>query len=75
MHSFWSELSEAERYQVDYRGRRWTGYSSLVASLRRALDEGIPITTPRFWTDESCPIEKIVYVFRGATEEMMPLNG
>ena len=24
---FWSELSETERYQVEYRGKRWTGYS------------------------------------------------
>ena len=38
--SFWSELPEAERFAIDYRGRRWTGYWSLVAALQRALDEG-----------------------------------
>jgi len=38
--SFWSEKPEAERFAVEYRGKRWTGYWSLVAALRRALDEG-----------------------------------
>lgn len=38
--SFWSELGSEERFQVEYRGRRWTGYWSLVAALQRALDEG-----------------------------------
>lgn len=38
--SFWSELIEDERFQVDYKDRRWTGYWSLVAALQRALDEG-----------------------------------
>lgn len=38
--SFWSELPEAERFAIEYRGRRWTGYWSLVAALQRALDEG-----------------------------------
>lgn len=38
--SFWSEFSNEERFQVDYRGRGWTGYWSLVALLQRALEEG-----------------------------------
>lgn len=38
--SFWSEKSEEERFQVEYRGRRWTGYWSLVAGLQRGLEEG-----------------------------------
>ena len=38
--SFWSEKPDAERFAVEYRGRRWTGYWSLVACLQRALDEG-----------------------------------
>lgn len=38
--SFWSELPDDERFAVEYRGKRWTGYWSLVASLQRALDEG-----------------------------------
>lgn len=38
--SFWSEKPEQERFAVEYRGKRWTGYWSLVAALQRALDEG-----------------------------------
>lgn len=50
--SFWSEKSEEQRFAVNYKGKNWTGYWSLVASLQRALDEGIPITTPEFWINE-----------------------
>lgn len=38
--SFWSERDEEERFAVEYRGKKWTGYWSLVACLQRALDEG-----------------------------------
>lgn len=38
--SFWSERSEEDRFAIEYKGRRWTGYWSLVAALDRALDEG-----------------------------------
>lgn len=38
--SFWSEKSEDERFSIEYKGRKWTGYWSLVAALQRALDEG-----------------------------------
>lgn len=70
--SFWSERSAEERYQVEYQGKRWTGYNSLVACLRRALDEGIPITTPRFWSSDDFS-EKMVHAFRSATSEEPPL--
>lgn len=39
--SFWSELPDEERYAVEYKGKRWKGYWSLVASLQRALEEGL----------------------------------
>jgi hypothetical protein len=38
---FWSETSAEERFAVEYKEQRWTGYWSLVASLQRALDEGM----------------------------------
>lgn len=38
--SFWSELEENQRFCIDYRGRTWTGYWSLVALLQRALENG-----------------------------------
>lgn len=39
--SFWSESNEKDRFGVSYGGKRYTGYWSLVALLRRALDEGL----------------------------------
>jgi len=72
--SFWSEKSKDEMYAVEYQGKKWTGYWSLVAALRRALDEGIRITDPNFWHDEEeCTEEVYKHVFRSATEEEMPL--
>jgi len=38
--SFWSDKSVEERFAVEYKDQRWTGYWSLVAALQRALDEG-----------------------------------
>lgn len=38
--SFWSEKDDEERFAIEYRGKKWTGYWSLVAALQRALDEG-----------------------------------
>lgn len=38
--SFWSTRPDEERFAIEYREKRWTGYWSLVAALQRALDEG-----------------------------------
>ena len=39
--SFWSDRSNAEeKFAVEFRGKLWTGYWSLVAALQRALEEG-----------------------------------
>lgn len=58
---------------MEYLGKRWTGYKSLLACLRRALDEGIPITSPSFWYDQKTSHETLKGVFRSVTEEPMPL--
>ncbi|KAI4214933.1 MAG: hypothetical protein LQ351_002648 [Letrouitia transgressa] len=73
--SFWSDNPNlAERFSVEYRGKQWTGYWSLVAALQRALNDGIPITNPKFWLDEKeCTLELWCHVFRSATHEPIPL--
>ena len=38
---FWPEGPLEAGFAIDYNGTRWTGYWSLVAALRRALDEGL----------------------------------
>ncbi|KAI9780573.1 MAG: hypothetical protein M1816_002823 [Peltula sp. TS41687] len=71
---FWSEISQDHRFQIEYRGKRYTGYNSLVAALRRALDQEIPITSPAFWrNEEECTLDVLKDVFRSATDEEMPL--
>lgn len=72
--SFWSEKSEADRFAISYKGKRWTGYWSLVAALQRAIDEDIPITSPEFWVDEEqCSEEALRTVFRSETDEEIPM--
>lgn len=41
--SFWSYKDADDRFAVAYRGKKWTGYWSLVAALQRALDAGEPL--------------------------------
>ncbi len=45
--SFWND--DGSPVRVEYKGRMWSGYWSLVACINRALDVGIPITTPSFY--------------------------
>ncbi|KAF2869599.1 hypothetical protein BDV95DRAFT_575853 [Massariosphaeria phaeospora] len=72
--SFWSEKSDDERYAVTYRGKKWTGYWSLVAAIQRALDEEIPITDSDFWiNEEECTDEVLRSVFRSDTEAEIPM--
>ena len=62
--SFWSD-DESAPFEVEYRGRMWRGYWSLVAGLRRALEEGVPITEPTFWGSKRCNGRTLAYVFAG----------
>lgn len=52
--SFWSELPDDERFAVEYKGQRRTGYWSLVAALQRALDEG--------WSCSSLPLPLAIFL-------------
>jgi hypothetical protein len=74
--SFWSEKSEEERYAIVFRGKKWTGYWSLVAVLQRALEQDIPITSAEFWIDEEkCSDDVLRTVFSSGIEgaEEIPL--
>jgi hypothetical protein len=67
---------EDKKHEVEVKKhtKRWTGYWSLVAALQRALDEGIPITSPEFWIDEEqCSDAVLRHVFRSETDEEMPM--
>ncbi|EPE07576.1 hypothetical protein F503_00298 [Ophiostoma piceae UAMH 11346] len=72
--SFWSELPEADRFGIEYRGKKWTGYWSLVAALQRAIEEDVPIMSSDFWqSEDECNMELMRKVFRSASDEEMPL--
>ncbi|KZT73945.1 hypothetical protein DAEQUDRAFT_742977 [Daedalea quercina L-15889] len=84
--SFWSEREgHPDRYGVEWR-TGWgceerkvhTGYWALVAAIDRAIEEGIPITDPEFYSSSTdCPDELIKHVFRPAAQcsETIPLLG
>ncbi|KAL8769506.1 MAG: hypothetical protein Q9209_004567 [Squamulea sp. 1 TL-2023] len=72
---FWSDSPDPQqRFAIEYQGQQWTGYWSLVAVIHKALEEGIPITTPSFWTnDTECTDDVLKHVFRSTTTEPIPL--
>lgn len=72
---FWSDAQlEEDEFCVEYRGKRWKGYRSLVAALRRALEEDVPFTNPDFWQcEEECNEDLLKKVFRSETVGQMPL--
>ncbi|KAJ3491692.1 hypothetical protein NLI96_g502 [Meripilus lineatus] len=81
---FWSEREgHSDRFGIEWR-TGWgedsrtvhTGYWSLVAAIDRALEEGIPITDPSFYSSEDlCPDALIAHIFRRAAQssENIPL--
>lgn len=73
--SFWSESEDPKRrFCVAYKDRQWTGYWSLIAAMRRALEDDVPFTSPDFWQcEEECNDELLRRVFRSETDEEMPL--
>ena len=71
--SFWTEKSGNDAFAVEYNDKRWTGYWGLVAGIRRALDEGIEITSPHFWHNGDMTFDTVKSVFRSATDDEMPL--
>ncbi|GAA5817421.1 hypothetical protein MFLAVUS_010967 [Mucor flavus] len=77
--SFWSDLDVSDksvphpdRYAVTYDGVSYTGYWSLCAAINRALDNGIPITNPKYYGSEASD-EELAEVFRSDTKEPAPM--
>ncbi|KAI9245972.1 hypothetical protein BY458DRAFT_484773 [Sporodiniella umbellata] len=76
--SFWSDLDLADkscphpdRYAVRYNGTMYTGYWSLCAAIHRALDNGIPITSPEYYRTASD--QELRAIFRSDTKENCPM--
>ena len=70
--SFFSDEPDVnKRFYVTYDGEQYTGYWSLCAAVNRALDAGIPITSPEYWLEAED--ETLYGIFRGEGEEPVPL--
>ncbi len=65
---FWEEPGQT-KWSIEYNGEELSGYWALAASLRRAMEEGVPLTNAEYLsTISSKNVEKI---FRG--EQRIPL--
>jgi hypothetical protein len=67
-YSFWPNPGEPA-WTVEYGGRKWSGYWGLAASLKRAYEEGFPLTDASFISKIS--EDDLRYIFRG--EGIIPL--
>ncbi|CAG5923701.1 unnamed protein product [Menidia menidia] len=68
--SFWPE-KENQQCEVTYKGTTYTGYMTLCASITRAMDEGIPITDPKYFSKIS--VEELGHVLRSDNDTPMPM--
>lgn len=60
--SFWPDPGQP-RWRVTYRGETFDGYWALVAALRRALDEGVPVADAAFL--EGATDASVAHLLRG----------
>jgi len=55
-----------DKFQTEYKGQTWKGSEGMVASLTRALDEGIPVLDPKFLANVT--EAEMKHIFRGTPE-------
>ncbi|XP_075955328.1 queuosine 5'-phosphate N-glycosylase/hydrolase [Anarhichas minor] len=68
--SFWPE-EETQQCEVTYEGTTYTGYMTLCAAITRAMEEGLPITDPKYFSQMS--VEELGHVLRSDNETPMPM--
>jgi hypothetical protein len=64
-HCFWPDNGKPT-WEATYRGESYSGYYGLAASLKRAVEEGFPITDAGYLKD--IPPEDLRAIFSGAGE-------
>ena len=69
-HCFWPDEGEPT-WTVRYDGRDYSGYWGLAASLKRALENGFPVTDPAYLAELS--ERDLRKIFRGTDEAEIPL--
>nr|XP_057925829.1 queuosine salvage protein [Doryrhamphus excisus] len=68
--SFWPE-KQTQQCEVTFKGTTYTGYMTLCAAIARAMEEGVPITDPKFFSQIS--VEELAHVLRSDNETPMPM--
>ncbi|KAK7933813.1 hypothetical protein WMY93_004709 [Mugilogobius chulae] len=68
--SFWPD-SDSQQCEVTFRGHTYTGYMTLCAAITRAMDEGVPITDPQFFSHMS--LDQLKHVLRSDNDTPMPM--
>ncbi|XP_026177478.1 queuosine 5'-phosphate N-glycosylase/hydrolase isoform X1 [Mastacembelus armatus] len=68
--SFWPD-KQGQQCEVTYKGTTYTGYMTLCAAISRAMDEGIPITDPKYFSQTS--VEELAHILRSDNEAPMPM--
>lgn len=68
--SFWPD-SDSQQCEVTYKGTTYTGYMTLCAAITRAMEEGIPITDPAFFSHIS--MDQLRHVLRSDNDTPMPM--
>jgi Potential Queuosine, Q, salvage protein family len=70
--SFFSDETDPERrFFVAFKGKKYEGYWGLCAAVNRALEAGIPITSPRFWIDVDEATLRHIFIGEGIEEVPM----
>ena len=69
--SFWPDEGSEKFGVKDHNGKLQTGYWSLCASINRALNVGIPITSAEFMSNIT--LEQLETIFRSDTGGKIPL--
>src|SRR5262249_23135388 len=65
-----TDFSSHVKFQVDYQGRHTSDSKALLASMKRALDEGIPLLEGRYLAQVTRPA--LEPTFRGNTKLPRP---
>lgn len=68
--SFWPD-SDSQQCEVTFKGTTYTGYMTLCAAITRAMEEGIPITDPSFFSHIS--LDQLRHVLRSDNDTPMPM--
>ncbi|XP_037085253.1 queuosine salvage protein-like [Pollicipes pollicipes] len=68
--NFWAPVSST-KYGVRYGGELYDGYFSLCAAVNRALDEGVPLTDPAYYSQ--LELGQLRQLLRSDTETEIPL--